>query len=152
MEVVSSTPLSLWRGEKAPGTHWIRGWVDLRPGLNKVEKRKFLILPGLELRPLGRTRSGVSSSHRYHNLSISLSVSLSLSIYLYLWLYSPCGPCRFFSFFIYTQSVGLLGRGISPSQGRYLHTEEHKHNKRKHIHALSGNWTNCFSRRRWFMS
>jgi hypothetical protein len=30
---------------------------------------------------------------------------------------------RFFSFFIYTQSVGLLGRGISPSQGRYLHTE-----------------------------
>jgi hypothetical protein len=31
----------------------------------------------------------------------------------------------------YTQSVGLLGRGISPSQGRYLHTEQHKtQNKR----------------------
>jgi hypothetical protein len=30
---------------------------------------------------------------------------------------------RFFSFLIHTQSVGLLGRGISPSQGRYLHTE-----------------------------
>jgi hypothetical protein len=28
---------------------------------------------------------------------------------------------RFFSFLICTQSVGLLGRGISPSQGRYLH-------------------------------
>jgi hypothetical protein len=28
------------------------------------------------------------------------------------------GP--FFSFLIYMQSVGLLGRGISPSQGRYL--------------------------------
>jgi hypothetical protein len=27
---------------------------------------------------------------------------------------------RFFSFLIYTQSVGLLGRGIGPSQGRYL--------------------------------
>jgi hypothetical protein len=25
---------------------------------------------------------------------------------------------RFFSFLIYTQSVGLLGRGISPSRGR----------------------------------
>jgi hypothetical protein len=25
---------------------------------------------------------------------------------------------------------GLLGRGISPSQGRYLHTEQHKQNKR----------------------
>jgi hypothetical protein len=39
----------------------------------------------------------------------------------------------------YTQSVGLLGRGISPSQGHYLHTE-HKHRINKHtdIHALSG--------------
>jgi hypothetical protein len=26
-----------------------------------------------------------------------------------------------------TQSVWLLGRGSSPSQGRYLHTEQHKH-------------------------
>jgi hypothetical protein len=30
----------------------------------------------------------------------------------------------------YTQSVGFLGRGISPSQERYLHTEQHKENKR----------------------
>jgi hypothetical protein len=36
-------------------------------------------------------------------------------------------PDCFFSFLIYTQSVGLLGRGISPSQGRYLRTEQHKH-------------------------
>jgi hypothetical protein len=35
--------------ERAPGTHW----VDLRAGLDGVEKRKFLTLPGLELRPLG---------------------------------------------------------------------------------------------------
>jgi hypothetical protein len=34
---------------------------------------------------------------------------------------------RFFGFLIYTQSVGLLGRGISPSQDRCLHTEQHKH-------------------------
>jgi hypothetical protein len=40
--------------ERAPGTHWIGGWVDLRAGLDDVEKRKFLTLPGLELRPLGR--------------------------------------------------------------------------------------------------
>jgi hypothetical protein len=40
--------------ESAPGTHWIGGWVDLRTGLNDVEKRKFLTLPGLKLRPLGR--------------------------------------------------------------------------------------------------
>jgi hypothetical protein len=37
---------------------------------------------------------------------------------------------RFFSFLIYKQSAGLLGRGISPSQGRYIHTEQHKQNKR----------------------
>jgi hypothetical protein len=38
---------------------------------------------------------------------------------------------RFFSpLILYTQSVGLLGRVMNPSQGRYLHTEEHKQNKR----------------------
>jgi hypothetical protein len=41
---------------------------------------------------------------------------------------------RLFSILIYTQSVGLLGHRISPSQGRCLHTEQHKHriNARKH--------------------
>jgi hypothetical protein len=39
--------------ERARGTHWIRGWVDPRAGLD-MEKRKFLTLPGLELRMLGR--------------------------------------------------------------------------------------------------
>jgi hypothetical protein len=38
-----------------------------------------------------------------------------------LGLYSPCGPWLLF------QSVGHLERGISPSQGRYLHREQHKH-------------------------
>jgi hypothetical protein len=41
-------------GERAPGTHWIGGWVDLRAGLDDLEKRKFLTPPGLELRPLSR--------------------------------------------------------------------------------------------------
>jgi hypothetical protein len=39
--------------EKAPGTHWIGDWVDSRGGLDEVEKKQFLTLPGLELRPLG---------------------------------------------------------------------------------------------------
>jgi hypothetical protein len=34
----------------------------------------------------------------------------------------------------YRQSVGLLGRGISPSKGRYLHTEQHKHIINAHRH------------------
>jgi hypothetical protein len=41
-------------GERAPCTHWIGGWVDLRAGLDNLEKRKFLTLPRLELRLLGR--------------------------------------------------------------------------------------------------
>jgi hypothetical protein len=41
-------------GRFIPGTHWIGGWVVPRAGLDDVEKRKLLISPGLELRPLGR--------------------------------------------------------------------------------------------------
>jgi hypothetical protein len=39
-----------------------------------------------------------------------------------------------------TQSVGLLGLVISPSQGRYLRTEQHKHTitGATDIHASSG--------------
>jgi hypothetical protein len=33
-----------------------------------------------------------------------------------------------------TQSVGLLGRGISPSQGRYMHTGQNKHRINAHRH------------------
>jgi hypothetical protein len=50
----ASRPDRFTPGERAPGTHWIGGWVNPRPGLDDVEKRKFLSLPGLELRPLGR--------------------------------------------------------------------------------------------------
>jgi hypothetical protein len=44
--VFSFTP-----GERAPSTHWTGGWVNLRAGLDDVEKRKFLTLLGLELYP-----------------------------------------------------------------------------------------------------
>jgi hypothetical protein len=46
------------------------------------------------------------------------------SNFILLWLYSPLlGLGRFFSFLNYTRPVGLLGRGISPSQDSYLDTE-----------------------------
>jgi hypothetical protein len=41
-------------GERVPGAHWIRGWVGPTAGLDAAEKRKFLILPGLQLRHLRR--------------------------------------------------------------------------------------------------
>jgi hypothetical protein len=34
---------------KSPGTHWIGGWVDPRAGLDDMEKRNLLTLPGLEV-------------------------------------------------------------------------------------------------------
>jgi hypothetical protein len=36
------------------GTHWIGGLVGPRAGLDDVEERKFLTLPGRELRSIGR--------------------------------------------------------------------------------------------------
>jgi hypothetical protein len=36
-------------GRFIPGNHWIGGWVDPRSGLDVVEKRKSLPLPGTEL-------------------------------------------------------------------------------------------------------
>jgi hypothetical protein len=51
------------------------------------------------------------------------------------------GPGFVFSFVIFfTQSVGLLRRVISPSQGRYIHTGQHEHRIKAHtdIHALMG--------------
>jgi hypothetical protein len=47
-------PTALPPGERALGTHCIGGWVDVGAGLDDLEKRKFLTLLGLELRPLGR--------------------------------------------------------------------------------------------------
>jgi hypothetical protein len=51
------------------------------------------------------------------------------------------GLGRFLSFSILLQSLGLLGWGISPSQGLYLHIEQHKHIINVHnrdMNALSG--------------
>jgi hypothetical protein len=63
--------------------------------------------------------------------------------FIHQWLYSPLlGPVLFFSSVIFfIQSVGLLVRVISPSQGRYLHAGQHKQRINVHtdIHALS--WT-----------
>jgi hypothetical protein len=40
----------------------------------------------------------------------------------------------FWDFWSFTQSVGILRRRISPSQGRYLHTGQHKHRINAHRH------------------
>jgi hypothetical protein len=61
------------RGESPSSRYSLdRVWVDPRAGLGHVKRRKFLTLPGLELRPLGRpTRSQSLNRLRYPDLCIS---------------------------------------------------------------------------------
>jgi hypothetical protein len=40
---------ALPQGKEFPGSHWIGGWVCPTAGLDDVENRKFLTLPGREL-------------------------------------------------------------------------------------------------------
>jgi hypothetical protein len=59
-ECSPSRPCRFTPGERTLFTHCIRGLVGPRGGLNDVEKKKFLTLPGIELRPLGRPALSLS--------------------------------------------------------------------------------------------
>jgi hypothetical protein len=52
VEWSASLPGRLTPEEKSPLTNFIGGWVGPKPGLDDVEKRKFLTLLGLEPYPL----------------------------------------------------------------------------------------------------
>jgi hypothetical protein len=68
----------------------------------------------------------------------SLDSVENLLLLLFHWLYSPLGPWPlFFSFMFILQTVGLLGRVISPSQGLYLNTGQHKHRINTYTHRTS---------------
>jgi hypothetical protein len=45
----ASRPGRFTPGERVPGTHCIRGWVNPRAGLDDMEKGKFFTLPGLKI-------------------------------------------------------------------------------------------------------
>jgi hypothetical protein len=51
-------------GERVPSTYYKGGWVGPRVGLNKLEKRKFLTLQVLELRPPPRLSVRSQSLYR----------------------------------------------------------------------------------------
>jgi hypothetical protein len=59
----ASRPGRFTPGERAPDIYCIGDWVDPRAGLDDVEMKKFLTLPGLELQPLGRP-AGSQSLYR----------------------------------------------------------------------------------------
>jgi hypothetical protein len=92
-----------------------------------------------------------------HLLNTSIYLSICLSMYLYIYdstaLYWALAA--FSISWSFTQSVGLLGRGICPSLGRYLHTEQHKHRINAYKYPClkwdSNPRSQCFSGRREFM-
>jgi hypothetical protein len=47
----ASRPDPFTCGEKAPGVHWIGGWVGLTAGLDATENKKLTLLPGIEPGP-----------------------------------------------------------------------------------------------------
>jgi hypothetical protein len=93
-----------------------------------VQQFSFSLTPRIVLSPVNHLREFIFSSF--------------IHSFIHRWLCTPLlGPGFFFSFVIFfTQSVGLLGRVISPSQGRYLHKRQHTHRINAHtdIHDLSG--------------
>jgi hypothetical protein len=78
-------------GERAPGTHWIGGWVSLITGLDAVEKTKFLTLPGLELPPLHRPARS-QSLYRLNYLASSPPTSAEVKK---TWMYTSNPPYTF---------------------------------------------------------
>jgi hypothetical protein len=55
VEWSASRPCCFTPGERAPCTNLVGGWMNPRAGLDDVEKKKFLTLPRLNLRPLRRS-------------------------------------------------------------------------------------------------
>jgi hypothetical protein len=51
-ELLASCSRRFTAGERAPGSHYIGGWVGPGTGLDGVERGKFLLLTRLELRSL----------------------------------------------------------------------------------------------------
>jgi hypothetical protein len=88
------------------------------------------------------TKSRTNNINKYSANRPPYTYTSFIHSFIHQWLYSPLlGPGLFFSFVIFfTQTVWFLGRVLSPSQGRYLHTGQHKHriNALTDIHALSG--------------
>jgi hypothetical protein len=100
--------------EIAPSTHWIGGWVGFKSGLDAMEKRRMLPCRGSK--PYRSARVLLLYRLSYPDSSPQLGLGLP-----------PWNSPFHFGFFLDpTQSVGLLGRVISSSQGLWLYTNTEK--------------------------
>jgi hypothetical protein len=127
-----------WLGLKSHLSVYLSIYLSIHPSIH----------PSIYLSIYWRSQCG--ARFMAHPLHTYIHTSIYLSIY---------GPFlhlgRFFSFLILYTDGRILGRGISPPQGRYLHTWQHKHriNADKHPWLECGlnPWSQCSSERRQFM-
>jgi hypothetical protein len=63
--------------ERATGTSCLGGWMSLGAGLDGMKKGKFLPLPGLKIRSLGRQARSQSLYRLRHSGSLSHRVHLN---------------------------------------------------------------------------
>jgi hypothetical protein len=99
----------------------------------------------------------VYSTHAFQVIILKLKgLKNMVTIYLSMALQTFVGPWVLFQFLnLFTKSVGLLGREMSPSQGRYLHTGQHKQRINAHRHPWlkwdSNRTSQCLRERIQFM-
>jgi hypothetical protein len=140
------------------------GTVKTRKAWSQVVACFYLFLIWLTLRRLSLVgmfvrNVGLSDLQGVATQKTVLIISIfNFLLFIELYIYGSIDLVdlgRFFSFVIYTQSVGFLGRGISPSQGPYVHAEHHRHRINAHRHPFL-EWDSkprpkCSSGRRRFM-
>jgi hypothetical protein len=88
--VVCFTPLPLYNRERAPGTHFIRGWVDPRAGLDDIGSVKFT-LPGLEFPPPLVFQPGYGQSLYRLSYVVSYNAVFNICVYI-IWVLSTYLP------------------------------------------------------------
>jgi hypothetical protein len=148
--VVSFAPWPLYHLGKSPRYTLDRrlGGPQSRSGWCRV-KRNLLPLPEIEHLPSSPYPVAVATDLALliEQRFVYLSICGCTALY---WTLATCSVSWSF-----TQSVGLLGRGISPLQGRYLHTEQPKHRINAHRHPClkwdSNPRSRCFSGRRQYV-
>jgi hypothetical protein len=125
--------------------------VRIMSSLSKMQP-KFVLLFASNLHAL----SNENDKNIYLSIWLSVCLSIFLSIYLFMALQPFVSSWPLFQFIdLFTQPVGHFGREISPSQGRYLHTGQHRHRINSHRHPClkwdSNLWSQRSSERRYFM-
>jgi hypothetical protein len=146
-QIIMNTPMNTHHSE----------WSSYLTNLDKPTQRTNASIGKQE--PINQSKALECVQVIWLFFQTSRHVLIYLSTYylpIYLLLYSSLLRLGRFSVSqSFTESVGFLGRGIRQSQGRYLHTGQHKHRINAHRHPCLERDSNTrfqrSSRRRRFM-